>query len=99
MALNIIIEPAAKADLADAARDYENALEGLGVRFLEEAQAFILTLADFPAKYAVYHRSTRSARMPRFPYLILYRFDDQKVYVIAVIHGRRDPLAIHRRAN
>jgi hypothetical protein len=56
-----------QADLADASRDYENVLEGLGVRFLEKAHTFILTLTDFPAKYALYHHDTRIARMPHFP--------------------------------
>jgi plasmid stabilization system protein ParE len=94
----IIIEPAARADLADASRYYESEKEGLGIRFLEEAHAFLLTLLDFPAKYPVLHRSTHCVGIPRFPYLILYRFDDDNVYVLGVMHGARDPSTMRRRS-
>lgn len=95
----IIIEAAAKADLADASQYYEKQQEGLGIRFLEEVQEFLSIAAERPRAYAVLHRNVRSVRVPRFPYLILYRFDDTTIYVLGVMHGAQNPQTIRRRGN
>lgn len=93
----IIIEYEAKADLADAAKYYEAESPGLGARFLRETRAFLDQIAEQPALYSLYRRETHSARVPRFPYLVLYRFDRQTIWILAVMHGARDPRVLRKR--
>ena len=45
---------------------------------------------EHPLRCRVVHATVRRALLPRFPYCIFYRVDQDHVVVLAVLHGRRD---------
>jgi toxin ParE1/3/4 len=85
------IRPQALADIAEAAAWYEERQPGLGERFTREVVAAIDALLPNPLIYRLRNRRL-GARwcFPRsFPYRIVYRFADDAVTVVAVIHAAR----------
>ena len=91
MSRRLEIRPQALADIAEAAAWYEERQTGLGERFTREVVAAIDALLPNPLIYRLRNRRL-SARwcFPRsFPYRIVYRFADDAVTVVAVIHAAR----------
>src|SRR5262245_40360561 len=81
----------ALADI-DAAYDwYERQSVGLGERFLGELHNQIGRIQQQPEAYAVLHNQVRAAPMRRFPYVVYYRLDPERILVVAVVHGHRHP--------
>lgn len=89
--MELIVRPAAAADVDEAFLWYEGQRPGLGNEFLEAAQAVITAISERPHLYAVIHRNTRRALVRRFPYSIYYRIYDDVVVIVACMHGRRSP--------
>ena len=51
-----------------------------------------------PELYAAAFRSVRRAKLQRFPYVVYYRILADRIEVIAVLHGGRDPRVWRSRA-
>ena len=51
-----------------------------------------------PEVHAVTHATVRKTLVRRFPYVVCYTFEADTVYVIAVLHGHRDPSDLESRA-
>jgi plasmid stabilization system protein ParE len=50
-----------------------------------------------PEMHRVIRGDVRRALVPRYPYAVLYRVKPDRVEVIAIFHGRRDPAEWQRR--
>jgi toxin ParE1/3/4 len=98
MSLPIHFRPQAEQDLAEAGTWYEEQQPGLCGRFLSEVEASLERVADNPHMYAVVEEDIRSCGLRRFPYLLYYRLLDDRIEVLAVLHGSRDPAAWRERA-
>jgi hypothetical protein len=94
----VIIEPEAKDDIAAAMSYYDGEREGLGQDFLDELKWLLTNVSENPRQYQVFRRTTHRAVMRRFPFLVFYRFDDARAYVIAVMDGRQSKRKIARGA-
>lgn len=91
MTARLIVQPEAEADLDEAFRWYEARHERLGHEFLEEASHTFARIAEQPLRYALIHRKARRALLRRFPYVVLYVARGEQVFVLAVLHQRRNP--------
>ena len=87
----LLLEPEARADLAEAFVWYEAQRLGLGSEFLAEVAIVLERIEDLPEAFAVIRGETRRALVHRFPYAVFYVLDPDVVAVTAVMHGRRDP--------
>ena len=94
----LIIERDAKRDLVKAMAFYDGEREGLGAELLEEVRHLLSRIGENPRLYQVYRRNTHKAMLSRFPFLVLYRFDETHVFVIGIMDGRKSPRKIARRA-
>lgn len=88
--IEVIVRPAAAADIDEAFVWYEHQRPGLGEEFLTAVQATRESIAAHPAMYPVIHRDTRRALLHRFPYGIFYRIYGEAIVVVACMHPRRD---------
>lgn len=88
MTLRVVFEPNASRELHEAADFYDLQHSGLGSEFLEAA---LRTAAERPAAYPTHLGQTRKCVIERFPYSVLYWFDDECVHVSAIAHHRRRP--------
>jgi plasmid stabilization system protein ParE len=89
--MQIVIRPAAAADIEDAFVWYEQQRRGLGSEFLKIVDDALIVIQRAPQLHPVIHRNTRRALLRRFPYGIYYRIYPDLIVVVACMHGRRNP--------
>jgi toxin ParE1/3/4 len=95
--LEVVFRPEAKEDLVRAYRWYEDRRPGLGEEFLGVVEAAIEQIRRAPAMFSVVHRDVRRVLTRRFPFGVFYRDEPERVIVLAVFHGRRDPRVVEQR--
>jgi toxin ParE1/3/4 len=81
----------AKADLAEAFRWYETRRSGLGADFLQSVRQTLSRIERDPELYPVAVDDIRKAPLRRFPYIAYFLVKQERISVLAVMHGRRDP--------
>lgn len=91
MSLPLHIRPEAERDVEDAAIWYEQQRAGLGHEFLDRVRDALAAVAGQPRQYPVVHRQTRRALARQFPFGIYYLIEADRIVVVAVMHGSRDP--------
>ena len=89
--MQLLIRPAAAADIEDAFVWYEQQRPGLGSEFLKVLDNGLAAIRRAPQLHPVVHRDTRRLLLPRFPYGVYYRLYPDAVVVVACMHGRRNP--------
>ena len=89
--VQVVVRPAAAADIEDAYQWYERQRAGLGEEFLELVNRTMLAIQGQPARFPVIHRDTRRAFLRRFPYGVFYVTQADTIVVVACMHARRDP--------
>ncbi len=87
----LVVAEAAAADMAEAAAWYDGHRRGVGDEFLAAVDSLLEQIGDHPMRYRVAHAALRLALVPRFPYCVFYRVEKERILVLAVTHGRRDP--------
>lgn len=97
MKYKVIVRPEAEDDLKKAFLWYEDKRTGLGSDFLLQVDAGINFINRNPETHPVKYRGTRKHLIKRFPYKIIYFIEEEKIIVIAVLHGRRSPNLLKKR--
>ncbi len=83
--------PFALEELVQAAEYYELRAEGLGERFLDEIDAAVADVAESPDRCPYFLLNTKRRLLDRFPYMIVYLVDSERIFILAVMHQRRRP--------
>jgi plasmid stabilization system protein ParE len=96
--LPLIVNPEAEADLAEAKAWYDAQRPGLGDTLLDRVRDVLERLRSTPLLYGKVFEDLRLALVARFPYVVVYRVDDDRITVIAVYHTSRDPRGWQDRA-
>jgi plasmid stabilization system protein ParE len=91
MGLPIVLRPEAEADLLQARDWYEQESSELAEAFAECFEEMIGRIEAMPELYAVALKNIRRGKLRRFPYLVYYRVLSNKIEVIGVLHGSRQP--------
>ena len=91
MTFAIAFRAAARREVVEAVAWYEAQRPGLGAEFLNEVERCIASVADRPELYAIVHGEIRRVVTRRFPYSLYYRVRQDRIVVLAVFHGRRQP--------
>lgn len=91
MTLAVVFRRPARLELIEAARRYEALRPGLGSEFIAEIERCIARAAENPQAYAVVVKNIRRVTAHRFPYSIYFRAEMERMIVLAVFDGRRDP--------
>jgi toxin ParE1/3/4 len=95
---SLVVRPAARDDIAEAARWYEGRSPGLGARFLAAMDAALGQAREAPERYPQVFRDVRRVLVADFPYAAYYAVRGDVVHVVACMHGRRDPARWRARA-
>lgn len=94
MSRTLRVLPRAEAELAEAIEWYEARREGLGAELLELAREAFGRILEAPHQLAVWkvgRREYHRLLLGRFPYIVLFAFDDTEVVIVAFAHARRKP--------
>lgn len=97
MTHRVVFRRAAKEELEAAAAWYDGQRRGLGEEFLTEVSQALNRVDEHPRQYPVVLEGIRRAVLRRFPYAIYFRERKDLLVVLAVFHGRRNPLVWRRR--
>jgi plasmid stabilization system protein ParE len=82
--------PEALNDLALAYDYYDQCQSGLGNRFMAAVRQEVTRIENNPEIFGFVHHDIRAACLRRFPYIIFYRIEAERIALIAVKHGSRD---------
>ena len=87
----VVLAPAAEDEMHAAAYYYEECQIGLGNRFLDEVLLTGRRIAENPEAWPFISDRIRRCLMKRFPFGMLFRVEAERIYVLAVMHLRREP--------
>ncbi len=92
MAYQLIIDPAAIADIQDAIDYYDEQQAGLGKRFERALDKHFQVLRLNPS-FQVRYDHVRCVPMKKYPFMIHYTFEEKAklVFIRAVFHTALDP--------
>jgi plasmid stabilization system protein ParE len=77
--LRLVLDPAAFAELREAAKFYEESRKGLGREFLEGVETAFDSIARHPKLWRKLRGRFRRCLVHRFPYGIIYAVEDDIV--------------------
>lgn len=92
----LLIRPAAQADLVAAVRWYAEQRLSLGVSFRIAVGAALSGALDQPQRHRRVHGAVRAIGVQRFPYRVFFIEESDRLVVIAVLHVRREPVVWQR---
>src|SRR5438309_288083 len=92
MRLSLRYHPAVKQDVRRARMWYEDKRAGLGDEFMKEVHTVLDHVREHPEIYEVVRGNVRRGVTNRFPYIVLYRVEPERVVILGVFHGSRDPI-------
>ena len=85
------LPPEADQEFLDAIDYYETQQAGLGEDYYTEIMATVTRIANSPKAWPVLESDNRRCLTHRFPYGVLYSVDKEIIYILAVMHLRRQP--------
>lgn len=88
---HLTIEETAYQDLWEAVLRYEREKTGLGEAFLEAFDNCCHHILNFPKAFPQKYKTYRQALMKRFPYVIIYEFEDPEIVIYSVFFTDRNP--------
>jgi plasmid stabilization system protein ParE len=97
MSRSIGFKPSAWREFDKAISWYERQEPGLGARFEAEANLLLERVSANPEQFPKVARTVSKARGLNFPYSIYFTISREKIIVIAIHHGSRDPEKLKRR--
>ena len=87
----VIIQPEAEQDLDEAYKYLEDQKVGLGFELLEEVTEVVEVLEENPQIFQKVYGEKRRAVTKRFGYNLIYIIINPFVYILAILHGKRNP--------
>ncbi len=91
MTFELVVEPSAARDIADADAHYSQF--GKADAFVAEIDNVFEQLASRPLMYPAVHGDVRRALLRRFPFAVFFIVEHPRVVVLAIHHQRRAPAA------
>jgi plasmid stabilization system protein ParE len=67
------------------------------MEFLACIEAALSSISRNPELHSAVHDEVRRALVRRFPYGVFYIVEQERIVVLAVFHGHRDPTELMRR--
>ena len=89
--LDYAINDLAEEDLREACSYYNSCARGLAMQFLDAFDRAVEDLRVYPTWYPEVAPGIRRKIMHVYPFNIFYRFDSERIEVLAVYHSSRDP--------
>ncbi len=87
----LLFHPEVSLEIKSAYVWYQAQAEGLGDDFIDELEATYQKVVDSPQRWVIFQKGFRRCLLFRFPFSVIYRQQDDIIYVVAVMHNRRKP--------
>ncbi len=89
--LNIVFHPDIEHEVKASYEWYQNQAVGLGEDFLTELETAYQAIIELPNTWTKFHNGFRRFLLSKFPFSVIYRFNQKTVYIVAVMHNSRKP--------
>ena len=89
--MNVILVHPADEELQDSIDFCNDQLDGLGDRFYQDFLKTTALIKHNPELWRRVGLHTRRANLGRFPFFVLYVFDEPDVLITCIAHHHRDP--------
>ena len=97
MSFQLVVKDGARRDISEAYRHYCQISKQLGDEFLDRLDKAFERITSAPDCYARVFEEIQQMRVRRFPYVVSFFVEDDRVLILAVLHGHRDPSEWQRR--
>ncbi len=97
MKYRLEIKEEARTDIIEAADWYASKLPGLNFRFIEELELIIKTILNNPKTYKRVYKNFRQATVKKFPYVVVYGYEEEIKIIYSVFHAKQHPKKKIRR--
>lgn len=87
----LLLSPALEDDVAVAVEHYREIAPELAERFVDQLERTLRLIESYPLAGRSLYGDVRRMVLNRFPYLLTYRVDGNRVRVHLLAHTRRDP--------
>jgi len=91
MTYSYIISPFAELDLDTIQEWYTLHSETLFPKFDKEFTACLHLIVANPSQFPLIRNNIRRAILKRFPYSIFFQVKEEKIFILSVIHHKRNP--------
>ena len=81
----------AESEYADSMLFYLEESPQAADNFIEEVEAALLEIAEFPERYPISDDDVRAKVLTTFPFTIFYRVKNDEVVVSSISHDKRKP--------
>lgn len=81
----------AQYEFISAAQYFESQSESLGLDFIAAVERTYQRILEFPNSGRPFGGRLRRLLVPRFPYGLLYRVEEKRIFIVAVAHLSRRP--------
>jgi len=89
--MEVIYASGVLEEVSESANYYEEEVEGLGKAFVGKVQDAVEEIKSNPLMYRIIKGDNRRHLLTRFPFAVIYRLENQKIYILAVMHLKRKP--------
>jgi toxin ParE1/3/4 len=89
--VKVVLHPEADAEFLLAQQRYTDASPLLGRRFYEEVTSVFRQVVEHPLRFKQFDPPARRLFANGFPYAVIYVVKPDAVWIIAVMHVRREP--------
>ena len=91
MSLPVILRHEAEVDVQEARDQLEAVRVGLGTQVLTRVREVLARIEKMPELHGKVWQDVRAARLKQFRYIVYFIVLADRVEVLAVLHGARDP--------
>ena len=91
MSLPVILRHEAEVDVQEARDRLEAVRVGLGTQVLARVREALARIEKMPELHGKVWQDVRAARLKQFRYIVYFIVLADRVEVLAVLHGARDP--------
>lgn len=92
MTYTVLVQIEAWKEIQDAYDWYEEKKEGLGDMLIEEIEVCYNSLIENPERFPYINHLYRRIRTDRFPYILMYEIEGDKIIISRVRHIKQQPL-------
>ncbi len=78
-------------EVQDSFSWYESKSKGLGTDFINELESAYVAIQQMPGSWSKINKKIYRYLLKRFPYGILYSYNNDTIFIIAVMHLSRKP--------
>jgi toxin ParE1/3/4 len=91
MKRRLVLRRTAEREFDESIAWYQREREGLGLEFQATIEDYFQRIAENPEWFPKVRREVRRAVVRRFPFVIHFLIETDRIVIISVFHTRREP--------